>query len=277
MSKKFTLCAFADEADSTLTGQIAALNENKISLLEIRGVDGENISQVLKSKAKKIKKQIDESNIKVWSIGSPAGKIKFNDDFTSHLDEFKHMLELADILGASRFRLFSFYGYTGGTAARDCVFDRLARFAAAAEGSGVTLCHENEKDIYGETADACLDIHKNIPSIKAVFDPANFVQAGQDPWDAWKKLCSYVDYIHIKDALKNGQVVPAGQGDGYIPEILAACENSSGRVLTLEPHLSEFVGLSALENGQTMKRMQSYPSQRAAFDVAVNALKNLIK
>ena len=276
MSEKFTLCAFADEADSALTGQIAALNENKISLLEIRGVDGESISRVSKDKALKIKEQLDERDIKVWSIGSPSGKIKLSDDFVPHLDEFKHMLELADILGASRFRLFSFYGYTGSAAERDCVFERLARFAAVSEGSGVTLCHENEKDIYGETADACLDIHKNIPSIKAVFDPANFVQAGQDPWNAWEKLNPYVDYIHIKDALKSGQVVPAGQGDGHIPEILAACENAGCRVLTLEPHLSEFVGLSALENGQTMEKMQSYPSQRAAFDVAVTALKDLV-
>ena len=276
MSEKFTLCAFADEADLTLTGQIAALNENDIVLLEIRGVDGENISQVSKSKAKEVKNQLDDSGIKVWSIGSPSGKIGIADDFTPHLEQFKHMLELTDIFNASRYRLFSFYGVRSA-AERDCATERLERFVSEAKGSGVTLCHENEKDIYGETADACFDIHINIPSIKAVFDPANFVQSGQDPWDAWKKLSQYVDYIHIKDALKDGQVVPAGQGEGHIPEILAACENSGGRVLTLEPHLSEFVGLSALENGQTMEKMQSYPSQRVAFDAAVNALKNLIK
>ena len=40
------LCAFADEASVDLQGQIEALKRNNISLLEIRGVDGENIKDM---------------------------------------------------------------------------------------------------------------------------------------------------------------------------------------------------------------------------------------
>ena len=40
------LCAFADEASVSLDGQIEALKRNNISLLEIRGVDGENIKEI---------------------------------------------------------------------------------------------------------------------------------------------------------------------------------------------------------------------------------------
>ena len=40
------LCAFADEAASDRAGQIQALRENRISLLEIRGVDGVNIADL---------------------------------------------------------------------------------------------------------------------------------------------------------------------------------------------------------------------------------------
>ena len=35
----FKLCAFADEADSQLDGQIRALTENGISYIELRGLD----------------------------------------------------------------------------------------------------------------------------------------------------------------------------------------------------------------------------------------------
>ena len=51
------LCAFADEADPSLDGQIDALKANGISLLEIRGVDGKNISAVTIEEAKEIKKK----------------------------------------------------------------------------------------------------------------------------------------------------------------------------------------------------------------------------
>ena len=54
-SEKIKLCAFADEADPQLDGQIEALKANGISLLEIRGVDGKNISQITPAEAKEIK------------------------------------------------------------------------------------------------------------------------------------------------------------------------------------------------------------------------------
>ena len=48
------LCAFADEASVDLQGQIEALKRNKISLLEIRGVDGQNIKEISYDKIKEI-------------------------------------------------------------------------------------------------------------------------------------------------------------------------------------------------------------------------------
>lgn len=36
----------------------------------------------------------------------------------------------------------------------------------AAQGSGIDLCHENEKDIYGDTAKRCLEIHREVPELK---------------------------------------------------------------------------------------------------------------
>ena len=43
MSNKFQLCAFADEADGKLAGQIDAMKANAIPYLEVRGVDGKNL------------------------------------------------------------------------------------------------------------------------------------------------------------------------------------------------------------------------------------------
>ncbi len=276
--KQFTLAAFADEAGSDVEVQIRALQENGIPCLEIRGVGDKNITALTMDEAKELKKRLDDAGISVWSIGSPLGKISVGDEFAPHLDTFKHTLELSRVLGAGNIRMFSFFCPKGEAAyCRDIVFERLHQFCAAAQGSGITLCHENEKGIYGDTADRCLDILRNFPAIKAVYDPANFLQCGEDTIRAWELLEPYIAYMHVKDVREDGVVVPAGQGHGRIPELLERYEKMGGQVLTLEPHLAVFKGLDALENGEKTKIGEfEYPSQRDAFDAAVNALKGLL-
>ena len=270
----FKFAAFADEADGRLTGQIKAMKENGIDYLEIRGVDGENISDISPEKAKEVRIQLDDAGLGVWSLGSPYGKTGICDDFAAHLDKFKRGLELAEILGAKHIRMFSFYVPSDDAERyKDEVMTRLDKMINAAKGSGIILCHENEKGIYGDIASRCQEIHKEFPQLKAVFDPANFIQCGQDTKEAWKMLSPYVEYMHIKDAMADGSVVPAGKGIGNLPYLL---ENYKGSVLTLEPHLSVFDGFDKLEADEKTKMGYCYPSSRAAFDAAVNALKELL-
>lgn len=272
---KYTLAAFADEASSDLSGQIQAMLDNHISFLEIRGVDGKNIADLSVEKAKEVRQKLSESGLSVWSLGSPYGKIDITEDFDAHLDRFCHGLELAGILGATHIRLFSFYCPSGKQELySEEVMKRLECFISAAKGTGLILCHENEKGIYGDNALRCEEIHRNFPELKAVFDPANFVQCGEDTIAAWKLLSPYVEYMHIKDALSDGTVVPAGKGNGNLPYLLS---QYSGSVLTIEPHLSVFDGFSSLESGNSSKNDSfCYPNSRAAFDAAVSALRTLL-
>lgn len=272
---KFKLAAFADEADGRLEGQISAMKENGIDYLEIRGVDGENISDITVDKARDIRTRLDAEGMSVWSLGSPFGKIGITEDFEPHLDKFKRGLELADILAAKHIRIFSFYVSHDNTESySNEVMQRLEKMLAAAKGSDVILCHENEKGIYGDTAERCAEIHKNFPQLRAVFDPANFVQCGQETKSAWKLLSPYAEYLHIKDALADGSVVPAGKGIGNIPYILQAYR---GEVLTVEPHLSVFGGFDKLERGEISERKYCYPDSRTAFAAAINALKEILE
>lgn len=266
---RFKLAAFADEAASLLTEQVAAMTENGVEYLEIRGVDGENIADITTGKAKVIRKMLDAAGIGVWSLGSPFGKIGIGDDFDTHLDKFRHSLEVADILGTKHIRLFSFYG----TSDIDPVLERLNKFIDAAKGTDIVLCHENEKGIYGDMAAKCLEIHKALPTLGAIFDPANFIQCGQDTKEAWELLAPYVEYMHIKDALPDGSVVPAGKGAGELPYLLSQYK---GEVLTIEPHLSVFEGFDKLEGQQKTEIGYCYPDSRTAFTAAVDALKDII-
>ncbi|MBR1662755.1 MAG: sugar phosphate isomerase/epimerase [Ruminococcus sp.] len=262
---RFRLAAFADEAAGDLTGQIAAMKKNGIALVEIRGVDGENIADISTAKAHEIHSRLSAEGIQVWSIGSPFGKIGIDDDFAPHLDKFRRCLETADILECRHIRLFSFYG----TSDTSPVLERLCAFIDAAKGSDIILCHENEKGIYGDTAAKCLEIHKALPQLRAVFDPANFIQCGQDTKSAWELLCPYIEYMHIKDALPDGSVVPAGKGAGKLPYLLSQYK---GEVLSIEPHLSVFEGFDRLENDEKTKMNYCYPDSLTAFTAAVTAL-----
>lgn len=274
--------AFADEASSWISGQITAMQENEVDGLEIRTVDKVNISDLSDQKAREVKQLLDAAGRKVWSIGSPIGKIDADkDDFLLHTERFKRTLELAEILEASNIRLFSFF--TPQETRNDykaLVLERLVVFLELADQSGITLCHENEKGIYGDTPERCLELHKALPELKAVFDPANFVQCGVDTQHAWKVLKPYVKYLHIKDALPDGSVVPAGKGIGHVKEILDDYRKSGGQWVTVEPHLHVFDGLQALEKEQdksTIGTVYQYASKEEAFRAAIAALRELLK
>lgn len=264
------LCAFADEASNELSGQIDALLRNKMEFLEIRGVDGENIKDISHAKIEKIKAELDKNGLKVWSLGSPMGKNDPENNFDAQLKDYEHLMESAQILGCTRIRLFSFF-----TRDEKLALDRLEKFLKATP-SGIILCHENEKGIFGDTWQNCEKIHKALPEIKAVFDPANFVQCEVDTKEAWAKLSPYVDYMHIKDALKSKQVVPCGMGDGNLEYLLGEYLKKGGEVLTLEPHLMEFYGLRELENGESLSLTPIYTDTNVAFDAGASALKSTL-
>lgn len=279
--KPLRIFAFADEASSQIDGQIAALRRNGLQGLEIRNVDGQNVSDISLEKAREVHKKLTDAGLSVWSIGSPIGKIDIQkDDFEQHLQKYLHTLEIARALGAEKLRMFSFYLPKGQDPApfRQQVIDRLSRMAELAQGSGVALCHENEKGIYGDVASRCLEILQAVPQLQGVFDPANFVQCGQETWAAWEMLHERITYMHIKDALPDGRVVPAGAGVGNVARILSAFRAQGGDAVTIEPHLQVFSGLAGLERAGDTSDVGSYcyESNDAAFDAACAALKGIL-
>ena len=279
-TEKIILCGFADEADPMIDGQIEALKANGISLLEIRGVDGKSIVDVTVDEAKVLKEKFDANGISVWSLGSPIGKINIKDDFDKEIKRYRNLLEVGKVLGAKCVRLFSCYGTDAQPEYFEAVCERLKVYVEIANEYGIIPCHENEKGIYGEKAAQCLEIHKAVPGLKAVFDPANFVQADEDTLKAWDMLEEYVYYGHIKDANEDKKVVPPGQGCGHIAEYLPKFVAKGCKVLTHEPHLTEFIGLAALEEEgakSDVGSVMSFENGRAAFDYAVNSLKGIIK
>ena len=278
----FTYSAFCDESgESTIGGQMAACKANGISQMELRGFGKAlNINNLTVSQAKEMKAEIDKEKMIVSSIGSGYGKINIKEDFEPHFEAFKNTVEVAKILEAKYIRMFSFYFAEGDSHEqyKDEVIRRVKAMVDYADAKGLICCHENEKGIYGDNAERCLEILEACGGkLKAVFDPANFVQCGVDTLKAYDMLEEYIEYFHIKDALyKNSEVVPAGMGDGNVVEILRKFDKRKQvAVLSLEPHLKVFAGLSALEaKAQTAKEMKinTFSSHAESFKAAADAM-----
>ncbi len=275
--------AFADEANYHLEGQIKAMLRNGLNGVELRGTQFGNVSDLTVEQAREIRKMLDDNGLSTWSMGSPIGKIHIvKDDFKAHLDKFKRTLDLAGELAAENMRLFSFYTPHGEDPAqyKNEVIYRLSLMCELAEPYGVTLCHENEKGIYGDIGSRCLELVTEVPALKAIFDPANFIQSNEDTLAAWELLKPYVKYMHIKDALKDGRVVPAGKGEGNVEKIVGEFVAMGGRNFTIEPHLTVFAGLKDLEReGEQSKvgELYTYPDSDTAFDAACTAFKELVE
>ncbi len=270
---KITLSAFADEASDLLDTQLAVLQKANIPLIELRGVDGKNVSDLTEDEAQIVREKLAAAGIGISAIGSPLGKIEINGNIKAHLDKAAHTFRLANILGAEKIRMFSFF-----TKAPGCDFEKvhtaLDRMLALAKEYGVILCHENEKEIYGDTPARCLALLTRHKELRCVFDPANFVQCGIDTKEALALLAGKIDYYHIKDAMRDdGAVVPAGMGDGNILSIIESVDHDT--VLTLEPHLSLFSGYHQIDKSELLHKY-AYNSPEEAFLAAVAALRDCL-
>lgn len=276
---KLILSAFADEYADSLKEQCEALNKFGIKNIELRGVNGKNVSLLTEKEAKEVKKTLDAYDIKVSSIGSPIGKVDIKSALDTHFEMAKRIFNTANILGTKNVRIFSFYSKE--TPFEECkneIYMALEKLLFLSDSAGLTLCHENEALIYGESPEKCLEIVKYFNGrIKCVFDMGNFVLDGYEPISAYKMLFNYIEYFHIKDALYAGAIVPPGKGEAKIKEILDDWKknNKTDTFITLEPHLETFSGINTLV-GKSFNNPYKYNNQKEAFIDAMEKLKGLL-
>lgn len=265
----FTLSGFADEISPVLNEQIQMLTKLDVHYLELRGVWGKNVLALDDREVAQIQKALQANGIRVSAIGSPIGKIKVDDPFEPHRKSFQRALDLALLFRSPYIRIFSFYVPVGEAARyRSEVMARLGALLEMAKGVPVTLLHENESHIYGDTPERCRDIHETLasPQLRATFDPANFVMNGIHPYtDAYPLLAEWVEYLHIKDGvMSDRRVVPAGQGDGQIRELVLALKaRGYNGFASLEPHLAAAGALSGFSGPEL-------------FSTAVQAFRDLL-
>ena len=265
------LCAFSDEAGSSISEQIQALKRNGISYTELRSIDGKNVLDFSIEEAIAYQDEFQNNGISVWSIGSPLGKVDIEVDFDNYCKKVEHACKLAKIFKTDKIRIFSFFNAYDK---EEKVYRYLTKMVEIGKKHGVLMCHENEKDVFGDTLERVLKIIKNVDGLKFVYDPANYLQCKQLAEETLDKLHETTYYFHIKDVIsQTGALVPAGFGDGKIFDLVDKITDD--KVLTLEPHLAIFKGYSNLDKTQ-MKHKFVYASANDAFDASVSALKTIL-
>jgi len=243
----FTISAFADEISPDPQKQIDVLKSCGVNHIEFRSILGTNVLALTDLQIKEFKALLDKHGFKLSAIGSPIGKIKINEPFAPHLEKFKRAIELCKVFGTPNIRIFSYYGVEGADWEdyRKDVLDRMWDKCELAAKAGVRLLHENEHKIYGDSPDRVVDLMETVlanlstPTLVAVYDPANYVFCGYDPWEGWQRTKQWTKHFHIKDWKAGEQhgSLP-GEGQGRIPEVMAeAVKMNYDGFATMEPHL----------------------------------------
>ena len=285
--EKYIISGFADEIDPQLDVQLECVKRLGMTHICLRAADGKGIADYsVEEFQESILPRLQASQVKISSLGSPIGKIDIDDEaaYEKQLQQLDTLCRICNLAGCRYIRMFSFWMLNKNPDDwKDEVLRKLRGFADIAAKYNVVLIHENEKDIYGDTAARCAVLLDALasPNFKAAFDFANFVQCGEDTMECWELLKEHVAYIHIKDAVagKNENVV-CGTGDGKIYEILKKAFEEDGYrgFLTLEPHLVLFATLQSLEVVDASEVISENKAKDGAegYEMQFNALRDIL-
>lgn len=241
----FHLSAFADEISPEPAEQLSVLKVSGVKHIEFRSAWKTNVLALSDTQIAEFKGLIEKDGVTLSAIGSPIGKIKIDDPFEPHLEKFQRAIDLCKVFGTPNIRIFSYYppdNFDGNWAPyRDEVIRRMKVKTQIAEKAGIMLFHENEHRIYGDSPERLADLFNSVKSasLKAAFDPANFVYCGYDPIEGWNVCKEHTAHFHIKDwksGAPHGSM--AGEGDGQMQTIIndAVARGYTGFAV-LEPHL----------------------------------------
>ena len=244
----WVLSAFADEASERMAEQIRILNETGIDHVDLRLVDGINIVDLPLDHARRVQQDLESASISVGMYGSPIGKLDLADDPAQDLQRLEHLAKLRDIFGSNRVRLFSYFNQEAAESEESWKRGAFDRLIDAADRLDMVLFHENELNIYGDSVEHVMQMARELRAshpdrFKLIFDFDNFMQCGESIDAAWETLADHTDAIHLKESKRmpdgTHQHVPAGEGDGRIPEVLEdLARRGFDGPFTLEPHLA---------------------------------------
>nr|WP_255519053.1 sugar phosphate isomerase/epimerase family protein [Kitasatospora sp. SID7827] len=216
--------------------------------LELRTVDGVWVADLHTRQVRSIATTLKRHGIRVSGLASRIGNwaSDITGDPTADVLEFHRLAVRAELLGTDRIRIMSYPNATGLPAAewRRLALERMHGFAIGAEHGNQVVLHENCAGWGGSSIENTLDLMTSVdnPGLRLLHDTGNGVPYGYDGFELLRRSVEYVDHVHIKDAVGDGErtryVLP-GTGDARLAESLRLLTARGWRGgWSLEPHLA---------------------------------------
>lgn len=206
----FQFTGFADEAEKTLDGQIATLQEAGWRAIELRLIGGKNVCDLTPDEWAATWDQLQRHGIAVVGFGGQIGNWArpITSDFQKDLDELKRVAPRMRQAGTQLLRIMSYPNPADQPLPRAAwkaeTVRRLRELSTIAAGEGVILGHENCSG-YGASSDGFLELVEavNSPAFKLIFDTGNNSLHDGDcesTWQYYRACRQEIVHVHIKCA-----------------------------------------------------------------------------
>jgi len=239
----------SDEAGRSIDKQIEAHLELGWEYMELRGIEGVNLTQLPEDQFDKVYGKVTEAGLKVscFASGIANWARPITCDPQADIAELRQAIPRMRRFGTRLIRIMSYPNDPNRPLDekqwRNEAIRRVKVFAKMAEEGGVILAHENCSGWGGLSAENSNILLGEVdsPALKVVYDTGNPVTYGQDAWEYYTKVRDSIVYMHIKDARRidgEDQYTYCGEGDGRVRETVAdllATGYDGG--FSIEPHL----------------------------------------
>ena len=220
MPGRFRIAAITDEFSPDLDLALESMSEAGMTGAELRMVFGKNIVDLSGEELDRAIAMVRASGMEIISIASPLLKCTLPDapdvDARFQQDSFaaRHrfedqprltarVFEIARLTGAGIVRVFSYWRTVRPEACFERIVEALGQLAVQAAQHGVVIGLENEHACNIATGEETARVLAAVdhPNLKVVWDPANALVSGENPFpEGYGRLpVSRIVHVHAKD------------------------------------------------------------------------------
>ncbi|HBY63801.1 MAG TPA: sugar phosphate isomerase/epimerase [Solibacterales bacterium] len=225
MTPKLPIAAITDEFSPDLAQALEPMAEIGMTGAELRVVFGKNIMDLDDDELRRARDLVAAKNMQVISIASPLLKCvlpdapdvdtRFQQDIFASKHTYAdqprltaHAIHLAKFFGARIIRVFSYWRTLDPDRCFDRIVAALAGLADQAAKDGLIIGLENEHACNIGTAVEAARVLEAVrhPNLKLVWDPANALVGGEEPFPfGYRKLpADRIVHVHAKDCHMEG-------------------------------------------------------------------------
>jgi sugar phosphate isomerase/epimerase len=244
------ISGIADEAGYAIEDQIRAHKELGWEYIDIRVVDGENLTAVSNEKFEEIYKKVSDSGLKVSAFASGIccwGR-SVRHDFQLDIDDMKRAIPRMQRFGTKYIRIMSCphdadAGIPEDEHKRE-TFRRIKELAKMADDGGVVMVHEHGGTMWThDDPDRMIELYDTVdsPGFALLFDMANFGEPnqGEKSWEAYQKIKDKVQYVHLKDRVDADTCTWIGEGIIPVRKLLKAMvDDGYDWFVSMEAHIA---------------------------------------